>query len=283
MNKLFVFYLAIFFSGSIYGDIVQCIDKKGKKIFTDNKMLCVSESKIVDLKPENTFSPSPQSNIDINYRTPERLYKREFESWDIFYEAGLAENDPDLYSKARIKLRTVLHDIESVLPHSSLIRLKRLKIYVMWGEASSLGGKGSGMRYVRKGETKRNTHYDPKWDNSIVIYSAANLIYLSDLWTKKAITHEFAHAWHLLNWPEKYPAILTPWENAKGQGLYRSITDIKGKAISSAYSLTNNLEYFAEISAIYFVGGNYHPFNKSKLFNYDPQGYQMVESLWGVN
>ena len=50
----------------------------------------------------------------------------------------------------------------------------------------------------------------------------------------------------------------------------------------TAYATVNQLEYFAEVSAMYFVGGNYFPYDRDGLRVYDPKGVAMVELLWKV-
>lgn len=40
------------------------------------------------------------------------------------------------------------------------------------------------------------------------------------------------------------------------------------------------LEYFAELSCMYFVGCNYQPFNRKQLKDYDPVGYAMIQQMW---
>ena len=152
----------------------------------------------------------------------------------------------------------------------------------MWGEDSSNGGKKSGMRFVRRGETTNRLHYDDNWEHSIVIYSAENLMYLNDMWTKKSLVHELAHAWHIMNWPEKHNEILDPWQQAKSKKLYLNVKDYKNRVKPKAYAVKNNLEYFAELSAMYFVGGDYFPYERGGLIQYDPLGVSMVEKLWGV-
>jgi hypothetical protein len=55
------------------------------------------------------------------------------------------------------------------------------------------------MGYFRKGQPLNYHYLDPRWQDVIVIYSAKNLLYLNELWTKKALMHELAHAWHIGN------------------------------------------------------------------------------------
>jgi len=123
---------------------------------------------------------------------------------------------------------------------------------------------------------------DPRWENVIVIYSANNLMYLDGLWTKKALMHELAHARHLNKWPENYEPIVSTYRNAMALGLYRNVKDNKGKMLQESYAIKNHLEYFAELSAIYFVGGNYYPFNRAVLKEYDNAGANLLSALWGI-
>lgn len=203
-------------------------------------------------------------------------------SWNIFYEKDMEKANPELARKSISKLISALNSIEKQLPESSLRKLKTLKIFLMWGEDSPYGGNKSGMRFVRKGETERWPHYDKRWEHSIVIYSAENLMYLTDMWTKKALVHEFSHAWHIIHWPEKHAPIIQSWENAKLNNLYKNVKDYRGNIKPEAYAIKNQLEYFAELSAMYFVGGDYFPFNQQGLKRYDPKGAAMVENLWSV-
>ena len=219
---------------------------------------------------------------EVNFNFPTRVYINENADWNIFYEAEMKRANPKLAQDALVKLSNTLKHIESQLPASSISKLKTVKIFLLWGEKSSFGGLSSGMRYVRKGETKFRQHYDKRWENGIVIYSAENLMYLDALWSRKAITHEFAHAWHILHWSENHHDIVTPWQQAKTKNLYRKVKDYKGRVKQEAYALQNNLEYFAELSAIYFVGGDYFPYTKEGLTKYDPSGVKMVKKLWGV-
>ena len=64
--------------------------------------------------------------------------------------------------------------------------------------------------------------------------------------------------------------------------LYHQVKDVDGKTLDAAYATTNQLEYFAELTCMYFTGCNYKPFNRSELKQYDPPGYAMVERFWRV-
>jgi hypothetical protein len=217
----------------------------------------------------------------VNFRLPLRQYQHFSGEWDIYIERMLAEHDPALARSAREKLERALREIFAALPERPAHALRPTPFYLMWGEAAPEGGKPSGMSYIRPGEAQRYPYLDSRWSNVIVVYSATNLMYLDALWTKKSLTHEIAHAWHIRNWPDKYEPIYTAYTHANALGLYRNVTDYKGKAIRDAYAIRRNqLEYFAELSAMYFVGSNYYPFDRAGLAKYDPMGERIVRALW---
>jgi hypothetical protein len=82
--------------------------------------------------------------------------------------------------------------------------------------------------------------------------------------------------------PEDIPIIRQAWENATRVGLYRKVKDNDGKEIEMAYASVNHLEYFAELSCMYFIGCNYQPFDRKELKEYDPTGYAMIQEMRDV-
>ena len=226
---------------------------------------------------------TPSSQSEVNFRAPRREYQAVPGDLKIYVERSLAQQDSKLATAALEKLALNLDQIFAVLPEHAARELKSVTFYLMWGDKSPQGGHRSGMRYVGQGSAKHRPLMDPAWKHAIVIYSAHNLMYLDAVWSKKALTHELAHAWHLMNWSAKHPPILDAYNAAKAAGLYLRVKDHKGKLIDKAYATKNQLEYFAEISAMYFVGGNYYPFDRARLARYDPVGTRLVLSLWDAN
>lgn len=216
----------------------------------------------------------------VSFSDTRRAYTRLPGPFDIQYETGMASADPRLTDAATRKLTATLQDIIVLLPPHTRDEFRATTYFLMWGHKSPHGGLKSGMRYVTRGS--RNPLHDPRWQGAIIIYSAENFLFLDDLWSKKALAHEMAHAWHLLHRKPKDPDIHAPWEGALARGLYRNVQDYKGQTINEAYARRNQLEYFAELSAAYFVGINYMPFDRKGLQAYDPAGYQMVQTVWGL-
>lgn len=289
--KIFLLCLYCYIS-SAKAEIVSCKDYLGNTIFTDNRALCVlsgEEQDATDINEVKLAKPIEAINKQacgkqvknkhkVDYCTPRREYYKTGDSWTIYLEQSLVDSDKPYADKALNKLETNLNEIIAKLPRHAAQQLKKLDVYLMKGEKS--GVDEGGMSYIRPGEAKNYHYLDPSWQHAIVVYSAKTLMYLDKMWTQKALMHELAHAWHISKWPQRHPPIYSAFLQAKKKGLYTNIKDYKGRNIEVAYAIKNQLEYFADLSAMYFVGGNYFPYKAEKLKEYDPVGYRMVKLMW---
>lgn len=220
---------------------------------------------------------------DVDYRQPVRDYvRRKAAGWTVWLERELAEEHGELAENAVSRLEHKLQATLDILPSHSHHILRKLPIFLMLGEQSTAGGRNNGAQYFQANAPAYRDHLDPRWSSALVIYSARNYTRLSEHWSLLVLLHEFSHAWHLEQWPEKRPDILQAWEHAVHNELYEGIKDVNGKRIDRAYAVTNQLEYFAELSGTYFLGGEYEPFDRGGLREHDPVGLAMVEKMWGI-
>jgi hypothetical protein len=195
-------------------------------------------------------------------------------------EEELAVDHPRLASNALARLSSKLQEVKKVLPRHSLPLLQQRKIFLLLGQASRLGGKNSGADYFQRHAPAHFSNLDPRMASSIVIYSATNFVWLNELWALKVLIHEMAHAWQLEQWPETQPDILAAHQHALRKGLYQNILGDHDQPLEKAYAITNQLEYFAELSCMYFAACNYFPRHRQELQAYDPVGYAMILKIW---
>jgi hypothetical protein len=157
-----------------------------------------------------------------------------------------------------------------------------INFYIMIGPRAKLGGENNILRYHPKVSGPTYSLHDKKWSHAVVIYSVDDFISLTELWLQKALSHELAHAWHFKNWNENYQKSKDAWLASRNASLYLSQRDIYGRVLAPAYASTDELEYFAELSAAYFIGSDYYPFNRCELKVYDPVGFNLIESVWNI-
>jgi hypothetical protein len=228
-----------------------------------------------------TPPPPPQKFVD--FREPPRAY-RAFRagSRKVWVEKELLSEAPDLAGQALARLRTKLAEAIAVLPARSRPILRKLPIFLLYGPQARGGGRDNGLEYFQKAAPEHSVHLDPRWKSCVVIYCADNYVRLSEFWALKALVHEFAHAHHLERWPEDQPEIRQAWARAGRRRLYRGVQDDQGRTRAKAYAAVNHLEYFAELSCLYFVGCEYEPFDRQGLQTYDPAGCALIETMWGL-
>jgi hypothetical protein len=222
--------------------------------------------------------------VPVDFNHPPRTYvEHSAQGWRVFIEKELEDRDPELMLNVLSRLDKKLGEMAAALPGTALPDLRKVNLFVMYGPKASGGGRKSGLEFFRASSPKFNGWLDPRMASSIVVFDAANYVALSDLWALKSILHEFGHAQHLEHWPEKRFDMYDAWDHAMKSGLYQTVRDEdKGKPIVN-YAAQNHLEYFAELTTMYFARANYFPYDRAGLKAYDPQGYALIEKLWKVN
>ena len=97
------------------------------------------------------------------------------------------------------------------------------------------------------------------------------------------LLHELAHGYHFKTVENGYSngVILYAYKNAMENKLYDRVLNYYQQE-GKAYSATNPMEYFAELTECYFGENDFYPFVKTEFRRHDPVGYAMIEQIWGV-
>lgn len=268
-----VIYLLCIFPASLKAEVFSCT-RDGKTFYTDDEKKCKTTVSKVELKVSK--------DKRVNYRYPQRQYLPISSKYSIFIESPEVEKNKAQLQKAATRLETTLDYIYSQIPIETHAYLKAIDFYIMIGPSSNLGGESSGMMYFPRNGDSVLLLGDQRWAHAVVIYNVENFLWLTDLWVKKSVMHELSHGWHYENWSKNYPILNSSWLASRQKGLYLSQKDLNGALLKPAYATTNEREYFAELSAIFFVGGDYYPFNRQELKDYDTVGYSMVKLVWNL-
>ena len=116
-------------------------------------------------------------------------------------------------------------------------------------------------------------------------------------WTKQnqpyMVLHELCHLYHDLALPGGFenPDVKAAYNHAMAAGLYVNtpyrldkdtvIPHYDDYYHAKVYATTNQMEYFSEICEAYWGENDYYPFNYEDLKTYDPQGFALMEKVWG--
>jgi hypothetical protein len=94
------------------------------------------------------------------------------------------------------------------------------------------------------------------------------------------VLHEVAHAYHdqVLGFDE--PRIHDAWEQFKASGHGEKVLHIRGHR-TRHYALTDQKEFFAEMSEAYFGMNDFFPFNQAELKEAEPDLLALLKTIWG--
>jgi hypothetical protein len=93
-----------------------------------------------------------------------------------------------------------------------------------------------------------------------------------------AVAHELAHAYLDRGFDE--PAVRRAYAEAIRSRKYEHVRDSRG-AITRAYALESESEYFAELTEAYLGQNDFEPFDRAELARFDPEGFDLMVSAWG--
>ena len=95
-----------------------------------------------------------------------------------------------------------------------------------------------------------------------------------------AVLHELSHAYHdqVLGFDDA--RIMAAWKKFVASGKYKSVPHMNGK-MREHYGLTNQKEFFAEMTEAYFGMNDFWPFNSAELRREEPELFGLMREIWG--
>lgn len=195
------------------------------------------------------------------------------QGWTLHVEKSLAGHPRR--AEALALLEKKLAEVAELAPAAALVKLKEVPLWLS-----------------RNASAGACYHPSPEWlkENGRVVEMARsiefqNIDHFID-WSPTQplmVLHELAHAWHHRNLPDGYanPEILAAFQVAVDGKKYEKVLKAGGKE-QRHYALSNAMEYFAECSEAYFGKNDFQPFDREELKAFDPAGYRLVETMWGI-
>jgi len=94
------------------------------------------------------------------------------------------------------------------------------------------------------------------------------------------VLHELAHAYHdqVLGFDEE--RVTAAWKTFCDSGKYKSVLTSPGH-MREHYGLTNQKEFFAEMTESYFGSNDFYPFVAGDLKQAEPHIFDLMADIWG--
>lgn len=184
--------------------------------------------------------------------------------------------DDEVGRAALAFLAAKLADIRIVVPADKLERLRQVTIVL---DASC--GDLASMQYHPSGDWLESHGYPRDLEKCIHLPRAADVATRRNVNEQPwVVLHELAHAYHdqVLGFDE--PRILSAWEAFKADGRAQTTLLFDGSR-TKHYGLTDQKEFFAEMTEAYFGSNDFQPFNRAELKTDHPAIYALLTDIWG--
>lgn len=205
-------------------------------------------------------------------------------SWTVEHLVGWTIRvDDRLYTAEHTGLRqrtlrfleNKLTDILTVLPPSKTVILQQYVIVLDLNH-----GDLSIMQFHPSAVWLKNNGYDESLAGCVHIPVAAKLATRRNIVEQPwSVLHELAHAYHYNVLDFSHPEIRTAWENYKTSGHGDKTLLFNGRRVEH-YALTNEKEFFAEMTEAYWGSNDFFPFNRGELKEHEPAIYALMEKIW---
>lgn len=173
------------------------------------------------------------------------------------------------------ELTAQLQTLQKLLPTDRVTELKKVPIWLEWDQPRA---KSAAQFHPSAGWLKQNG-YNPAKANAVEISNVKKFV----AWSKAAqpymVLHELAHAYHFRVLGGEHAGVKTAYKQAMDRKLYESVAHVNGQK-QKAYAMTNDKEYFAELTEAYWGKNDFYPFNRQELKKHDPVGFKLMKSIW---
>jgi dipeptidyl-peptidase-4 len=181
-------------------------------------------------------------------------------------------------------LESELQAIAERLPEAVVKQLAKVPVWVEWDHA--VPGKTDVLAVYHHASSQASlalTGVDAR-KNRCVTVMTLRTVYAAksrDKLPTNVLAHELAHAVHDQLLGLDNPAVRNTFQQALTRRLYQDVRHADGQT-GPAYALTNEAEYFAELSACYLDRIRYQPTDAAGLREYDSPGYELMTKVWGT-
>ena len=208
---------------------------------------------------------------------PKSRTEQSLEGWTIRIDDRLTADAPDaaLGQRALKFLEAKLVEIKSVVPAGKVALLQRVPIIL-----DLECGKLRSMQYHPSAGWLKDNGFPEELAKCVHLPRAADVATRRNINEQPwVILHELAHAFHDQHLSFEHPEIKAAQEAYKASGRGDATLLYNGKKVKH-YALTNQMEFFAEMTEAYFGMNDFYPFNRAELQDAEPEIFQLLHSIW---
>ena len=202
---------------------------------------------------------------------------RNIEGWTVRMDDRLLVAPDDVLGARCLRfLEYKLSDIKAVMAPEPLAKLQTMAIVLDLSH-----GRLNSMQYHPGADWLKENGYAADLVKCFHIPIAAQLPTPRNINEQPwSVLHELAHAYHdqVLGFDE--PRVLKAYENFKKSGRGDAALVYNGTRVRH-YGLTDQMEFFAEMTEAYFGTDDFFPFTRAELLTAEPEIHELIQAIWG--
>ena len=202
---------------------------------------------------------------------------RQIEGWTVRVDDRLLKGEAAAQGERALKLLNArLVAITIVVPEPALAKLRAVTIQLDFDH-----GKLRAMQYHPSADWLKENGYSESLAKCVHIPCAED--FLSPFENHRmpwVVLHELAHAFHDQTIGFDEPRVRAAWEKFRDSGKYASDLTSPGH-LRAHYGLTDQKEFFAEMTESYFGSNDFYPFVAGELKQAEPEIFHLLAEIWG--
>lgn len=202
---------------------------------------------------------------------------RNIEGWTVRVDDRLLKGEGAALGDRALKLLTArLVAITIVVPEKSLEKLRAITI-----ELDLNCGDLTAMQYHPDAGWLKENGYSEKLAKCVHIPEVQNFLSPSENHRMPwVVLHELAHGFHDQTIGFDDSRVTAVWKKFCAGGKYKSVLTSQGH-LREHYGLTDQKEFFAEMTECYFGSNDFHPFVAGELKQAEPEIFALLAEIWG--
>ena len=202
---------------------------------------------------------------------------RDIEGWTVRVDDRLLKGDGAALGERALKLLTArLVAITIVVPEKALAKLRAITI-----ELDLDFGDLRHMQYHPDAGWLKDNGYSETLAKCVHIPEAED--FLSPFENHRmpwVVLHELAHGFHDQTIGFDDARVTAAWKKFCDSGKYKSVLTSPGP-MREHYGLTDQKEFFAEMTEAYFGSNDFYPFVTGELKQAEPETFALMAEIWG--
>ena len=202
---------------------------------------------------------------------------RSIEGWNVRVDDRLLHGDGAAVGERALKLLGArLTAITIVVPEKALAKLRGITI-----ELDLNYGDLRAMQYHPDAGLRKETGYSGNLAKCVHIPEVGDFLSPEEnLRMPWVVLHELAHGFHDQTIGFDDARVTAAWKKFCDSGKYKSVLTTSG-GMHEHYGLTDQKEFFAEMTESYFGSNDFYPFVTGELKQAEPEIFALMAEIWG--